>query len=173
MKRIVLLFVLFWGCAYVVQAQSETQFSQYNMALGHYNPASAGRSGGLDLIALYRMQWVGWNNAPKTLFVNANMPFKFMKKEHGVGVVVVSDDASGQYKYLTAGLQYAFLKKIGKGTLRVGTQVGMMSVMTGGDNIITPDAWIDSIGGGSGGGSASTRPRRRPVVRHRWPATRS
>ena len=152
MKRIVLLLVIMLGCVYMAQAQSEASFSHYNMALGYYNPASAGRSGDLDVIALYRMQWVGWTNAPKILFANANMPLRFMKKEHGVGVVVSSDNASGQYKYMNAGLQYAFLKKMGKGTLRVGTQLGMMSVTAGGDNIITPDGEIDSIGGGSGGG---------------------
>lgn len=155
MKRIVLLLVLIIGCICMVQAQSDAQFSQYNMALGYYNPASAGRSGDLDVIALYRMQWLGWEVSPKILFINANMPFKFMKKEHGIGVVVTSDNASSQYKYLTAGLQYAFLKKIGKGTLRVGTQLGMMSISTGSDNMITPsDSTGDGTSGGNGGDEA-------------------
>ena len=140
MKRFVWLLVLMIVCAGKAQAQSEVPFSQYQMALGYYNPASAGRSGGLDVCALYRMQWMGWTNAPKTFYATANMPFNFMKREHGVGVVVVSDNISSLYKDLSAGLQYAYLKKIGKGKLRVGIQLGMVSRTAGDGTVITPDS---------------------------------
>ncbi|MDR2916823.1 MAG: type IX secretion system membrane protein PorP/SprF [Tannerella sp.] len=140
MKRIVLLLAIMFGCAYMAQAQNEASFAHYNMALGYYNPASAGRSGDLDIIALYRMQWGGWSNAPKSLFATANMPFRFLKKEHGVGVVVMSDNTSSLYKDLSAGFQYAYLKKMGKGTLRVGVQFGMVSRTAGGENVITSDS---------------------------------
>ena len=140
---------IFWAlvgllcCSLAVRGQYDAQFSQYNMALGYYNPASAGRTGDLDIIALYRMQWVGWSNAPTTMFANANMPFRFLKKEHGVGVIVVKDDFSSVYSALSAGLQYAFLQKIGKGTLRAGVQLGMVSYSAAGENIILP---TDSLG---------------------------
>jgi type IX secretion system PorP/SprF family membrane protein len=134
------------GCVATVQAQSDVPFSQYQMALGYYNPASAGRFGDLDVSALYRLQWMGWSNAPKTTFVTANMPFNFMKREHGIGVVVVSDNISSLYKDLSAGLQYAYLKKIGKGKLRAGVQLGMVSRTAGGEQVITPDS-TDTSGG--------------------------
>jgi len=146
MKRYVWLFVFMWGCVLGTQAQTDVPFSQYQMALGYYNPASAGRSGELDVSALYRLQWMGWTNAPTTTYATANMPFQFMKKEHGVGVVVVSDNISSLYKDLSAGLQYAYLKKIGKGTLRVGVQLGMVSRTAGGELVITPDS-TDTTGG--------------------------
>ena len=146
MKRIVLAFVLVVGCAVMVRAQNEAPFSQYQTALGYYNPASAGCSGNLDICALYRLQWLGWTNAPKTIFATANMPYSFMKREHGLGVVVVSDNISSLYKDLSAGLQYAYLKKIGKGTLRTGVQLGMVSRTAGGEQIITPDS-TDTSGG--------------------------
>jgi len=146
MKRIVLLLVCIITCVSITQAQNEVPFSQYHTALGYYNPASAGRHGELDVSALYRLQWMGWTNAPKTVFASANMPFYFMKKEHGVGVVVVSDQISSLYQDLSAGLQYAFLKKIGKGTLRTGIQLGMVSRTAGGSFIITPDS-TDNTGG--------------------------
>ena len=146
MKRNVLWLVFMLGYIFRLSAQNEAPFSQYHMALGYYNPASAGRSGELDVSALYRLQWVGWSNAPKTTFATANMPFRFMKKEHGVGVVVVSDNISSLYQDLSAGLQYAYLKKIGNGTLRAGVQLGMVSRTAGGALIITPDS-TDSSGG--------------------------
>ena len=140
MKRIVWLKIVILGCAYSATAQNEVPFSQYQMAMGYYNPATAGRSGELDLSALYRLQWLGWTNAPKTFFATANMPFRFMKREHGVGVAVVSDQISSLYQDLSAGLQYAYLKKIGKGTLRVGVQLGMVSRTAGGELVVTPDS---------------------------------
>jgi type IX secretion system PorP/SprF family membrane protein len=146
MKRLVWLVVFMLGYALIAQAQSDVPFSQYHTAMGYYNPATAGRSGDLDLSALYRMQWMGWTNAPKTFYATANMPYRFMKKEHGIGIVVVSDNISSLYKDQSAGLQYAYLKKIGKGTLRVGVQLGMISRTAGGAQIITPDS-TDTSGG--------------------------
>ena len=146
MKRIVWLFVFILVCASIAQAQSEAPFSQYQMALGYYNPASAGRYGDLDVSALYRLQWMGWSNAPKTMYVTANMPYHFMKREHGIGIVFVQDNISSLYQDMSAGLQYAYLKKIGKGKLRVGVQLGMVSRTAGGTLIITPDS-TDTTGG--------------------------
>ena len=150
MKRFFLLLIIIFVCSYVVQAQNDVRFSWNNMAIGYYNPASAGRSGNLDVTAMYNIGMLGWNNAPKTLLVSADMPFYFMKKEHGVGVVVTSDNQSSMYKDLSAGLQYAFLKKIGKGKLRVGFQLGMISRSVDGSNAITPDDIISGETGGSG-----------------------
>jgi len=146
MKRFLLLLACILAFVHDVKAQNEVPFSQYQMAQGYYNPATAGRSGDLDLCALYRIQWMGWTNAPKTIFATANMPFRFLKREHGVGIVVVSDKISSLYQDLSAGLQYAYLKKIGKGTLRVGVQLGMVSRTAGGDKVVTPDS-TDTSGG--------------------------
>ena len=159
MKRIVLLLVVTFGCIYTVQAQSEASLSQYYAALGYYNPASVGRSGELNVTALYGIEMLGWDG--KTMFASADMPFKFMNREHGVGVMVLSDNQSSLYKDLRAGLQYAYLKKLGKGTLRVGIQLGMISRSMGGDEIITPDgggAFADSLGGGGSGATDEAIP---------------
>jgi type IX secretion system PorP/SprF family membrane protein len=148
MKRVVLLLLIL--LAYVcttAQAQREAQFSQYHMALGYYNPATAGISGDLDLVALYRIQWMGWANAPKTLFATANMPFRFMGKEHGVGVMFSKDEESSLYGSTSVGLQYAYLKKLGKGVLRVGMQLGMLNMSMGGDQLLLP---VDSTGNPGG-----------------------
>jgi Bacteroidetes-specific putative membrane protein len=157
MNRIVLPLIIMLGCVCLTRAQSEVRFSQYNEALGYYNPASAGRSGNLDVMAMYNIMALGYSS--KTLFASASMPFNFMKREHGIGVVVVSDTQSDFYKDLSAGLQYAYLKKLGKGRLRVGVQLGMVSRSVGpsGDTqVITPDDGISGGGGSSGGGSSGS-----------------
>jgi Bacteroidetes-specific putative membrane protein len=152
MMRIILLLVLMFGWAYMAQAQSEAAFSQYNAAMGYYNPASVGRTNDLNVTALYNIEMLGWSGSPKTLFVTAEMPFKFLNRQHGVGVVVVKDDMSTLYSDLRAGLQYAYLKKIGKGTLRVGVQLGMISRSVDGSKAITPG---DSDSGGDIEGESS------------------
>lgn len=144
MKRIVGLFILLFGCAYTAKAQYDASFSHKNSALNYYNPASAGRTGNLDIMAMYSLKMAGWDS--KTMYISANMPLNFLKKEHGVGVIAINDKESSLYSSMSIGLQYAFLKKIGKGTLRVGVQLGMMNRKIGGDNIITPDS-TDMSGG--------------------------
>ena len=147
MKRIVLLFIIMFGCVYMAQSQRDAQLNQYYALIGYYNPASAGRSGNLDVAAMYNVKWIGWNGSPVTMLAAANMPFKFLNKEHGVGVVVMSDKESSMYGSLNAGLQYAFLKKIKKGTLRVGVQLGMASMTIDGSGFVAP---VDSLGNDGG-----------------------
>ena len=151
MNRIVLPLIIMFGCVCLARAQSEVRFSQYNEALGYYNPASAGRSGNLDVLAMYNIMALGYSS--KSLFVSASMPFYFMKREYGIGVAILSDTQSDFYKDLSAGLQYAYLKKLGKGKLRVGIQLGMVSRSvgpSGNTQVITPDEEGGSEGGSSG-----------------------
>lgn len=46
------------------RAQYDSQLSQYFMALGYYNPAYAGVTGDLNMLALSRLQYVGIDGAP-------------------------------------------------------------------------------------------------------------
>jgi type IX secretion system PorP/SprF family membrane protein len=139
------MLIIIIGCARTVQAQYDAQFSRYFDVMGYYNPAVAGLSGNLDVTAAYRMQWLGFGqSSPKTLFATANMPFNFLNKEHGVGIVMVKDDISSIRSNMSFGLQYAFLKKIGKkGTLRIGLQGGLVNMTVRGDKIVLP---VDSLG---------------------------
>jgi type IX secretion system PorP/SprF family membrane protein len=151
MRRIVLLLLIMFDCVYVAQAQRDAQFSQYHMTLGYYNPATAGMNGNLDIVALYRLQWLGWSNAPKTLFATASMPYRFLGREHGLGIALLQDNQSSIKSSLNAGLQYAFLKKVGKGTLRIGLQLGMASLSDDGGKVILP---VDSLGNPGGSDEA-------------------
>jgi type IX secretion system PorP/SprF family membrane protein len=144
MKRLLRLIVIIAACvAETAQAQRDAQFSQHFFGMNYYNPATVGKSGSLDLTALYRLQWLGWDNAPKTMFASAGMPFNFLKKEHGVGFVYVKDTESSLYATTTMALQYAFLMKLGKGTLRIGIQPGLVTMTAGGGEVILP---VDSAG---------------------------
>ena len=61
------------------------------MALGYYNPAYAGVTGDLNMLALSRLQYVGIDGAPTSFFINADMPLKIGKTNHGIGMVVFTE----------------------------------------------------------------------------------
>lgn len=124
MNRYILsLFIafLFTGIA---RAQYDAQFSQYFMAMGYYNPAYAGVTGDLNTMALYRMQWVGMERAPKSIFATADMPLRLGKTNHGVGVTFFSESI-GLFQNIHLSGQYAFKFKLFGGSLSLGLQGGI------------------------------------------------
>ena len=104
------------------KAQIDTQFSQYWALPGYYNPAAAGSSDKLNILTSTRQQWIGMPGAPQTYFVTGDMPFKFLKQNHGVGLVVTSE-TEGLYSHLILVAQYAFKIKLWKGVLSLGIQL--------------------------------------------------
>ena len=118
MNKYLLLIILLVTGLTGARAQYDSQLSQYFMALGYYNPAYAGVTGDLNMLALSRLQYVGIDGAPTSFFINADMPLKIGKTNHGIGMVVFSgmgfDSNAGLYyhrKNLYAGLGVTHLNK--------------------------------------------------------------
>ncbi|WP_280749550.1 MULTISPECIES: type IX secretion system membrane protein PorP/SprF [unclassified Parabacteroides] len=132
-----ILFVLLC-CAGVVRAQYDAQFSQYFMATGYYNPGYAGQSENLNVFGIHRQQWVGFEGAPKSSFVMADMPIRFAERTHGIGVVMFSEKI-GLSNITQAGGQYAYKKNLWGGTLSVGLQLGIFNMSFQGDSVRLPD----------------------------------
>ena len=80
------------------------------MALGYYNPAYAGVTGDLNMLALSRLQYVGIDGAPTSFFINADMPLKIGKTNHGIGMVVFTEGI-GLFVNTHVNLQYAYKQK--------------------------------------------------------------
>ncbi|MDR1455807.1 MAG: type IX secretion system membrane protein PorP/SprF [Tannerella sp.] len=137
-KRFWFVIVIGSFCAIRAWSQSDAQFNQYFSVLGYYNPAYAGTAGGLNVSGMYNLQWLGMKNAPKTMVLTADMPWKYGKSEHGLGVVVYSETL-GLDKNLYTSAQYAFRKKIGKGMLSIGLQAGLVNMAFDGAGISIPD----------------------------------
>ena len=127
MKRIlVLISILICTCATVARAQYDAQLSQYFRAMSYYNPAIAGSTEDLNLLAMSRLQWIGIDGAPRSFFINAEMPVKFVGANHGIGVVVFNESI-GLFNNLHLAAQYAFKLKLFGGTLSVGAQFGLVN----------------------------------------------
>jgi type IX secretion system PorP/SprF family membrane protein len=72
-----------------VQAQQDSQYTQYMYNTVSVNPAYAGTRGSLSMLGLYRNQWVGIDGAPETLNFSANSPIGIQGV--GVGLGFTSD----------------------------------------------------------------------------------
>lgn len=124
----ILLFIIFLtvGTSYVA-AQWDAQISQYWITKTYYNPAFAGETSNLQVSGLHRQQWLGIDNAPKTTIISANMPYNFMDRTHGVGLLLMNESIGLFSNTYVAG-QYAYKKKFKNNVLNIGVQVGMLNV---------------------------------------------
>ncbi|WP_397363810.1 type IX secretion system membrane protein PorP/SprF [Olleya sp. R77988] len=72
-----------------VNAQQDPQYTQYMYNMSTVNPAYAGSKENLSFGLLYRSQWVGIDDAPKTATFSAHSP---IGKNVGAGLSIVSDN---------------------------------------------------------------------------------
>ena len=109
-KRVILgILIMFAGLD--LQAQVDAQFSQYWALPSYYNAGSVGAKEKLNILAATRQQWVGMPGAPKTFLVGADMPLRFLKQNHGVGLLL-SNETIGLFSNMSIGAQYAFKVKL-------------------------------------------------------------
>ena len=123
------LYLLSWLLVVAIDmsAQNEMQFSDFTRLKSFYNPAVSGTDGKLNVTAAYAMQFLGYDNAPKTLYLGADIPVYFLNPHHGAGVSLFSDDF-GMFNQQKLALQYAYNLNLGKKTkLAIGAQVGMIT----------------------------------------------
>jgi len=69
-KRILIILFLFYS--FGVIAQQSVQYSQYTFNNFGYNPAFAGTTKCLDVRAGTRIQWLGFEGAPRTSFFSVH-----------------------------------------------------------------------------------------------------
>src|SRR5258708_6570848 len=102
-------------------AQQDPQYSHNMFTKLAVNPAHAGAYDAICGTLLYRNQWTGFDGAPKTFALMAEMPVQSLRG--GLGVTVVSDQL-GFEKNLMARLAYAHKLDLGSGFLQLGLDVG-------------------------------------------------
>ena len=125
-RRIQILFVLLSIWALTVRAQWDVQFSDFTTLRSYYNPAVSGTDGKLNVALAYSVQMGGYDNAPQTMLVEADMPVWFLSARHGMGLSFYSDNAS-IFSTTKIGLQYAYNMKLSKkGRLAIGVTGGML-----------------------------------------------
>jgi len=73
-----------------LRAQQDPAYSMYMFNGLFINPAYAGSQEVVDVMAIYRAQWVGLTGAPQTANVSINSPFR--REQYAAGLVVESDN---------------------------------------------------------------------------------
>lgn len=107
-----------------IQAQQDSQYTQYMYNTMSFNPGYAGSRGSLSMIGLYRNQWVGLEGAPETLNFSAHSPIGVQGV--GVGLGLTSDRIGPSVEnIITADFSYT-LSLNDKGTkLAFGVKAGI------------------------------------------------
>lgn len=110
MRKIALLFV--FGCVtHLGFSQQIPQYSQWMLHQFAGNPAHAGIKPCIDIHALYRLQWVGFEGAPKSGFLTVAIPLaakrrKYLSARHGTGFKFETDQI-GQFNVNRFNVAYA------------------------------------------------------------------
>ena len=115
MKKIYLIVAL--ALPFFALSQQDVQFSQYMFNQIYYNPGVAGSGGAICINGLHRSQWVGFEGAPTTQNINANIPIRSIGG--GIGVSIINDQI-GFFNNISARLMYAYQLELGDGSLGFG-----------------------------------------------------
>ena len=136
LRNIALTVALALGAA-LASAQTDAQFTQYWAVPNYYCPAAIGDTDNIHITMGSRLQWVGIDNAPKSFNALADMPFKVGRQRLAVGVNI-SQQSMGLYRSLNAAAQIAYKRKVAKGLLSIGLQVGYLNESFKGSEVFIP-----------------------------------
>lgn len=120
------------------KAQGDALMTQYWAVPTYYNPGAIGDTDYLRIRGGGRLQWVGIDNAPQTFLAAADMPFKFINKRFGTGLVM-QQESYGLFKNLTINAQIGYKQKLFKGELTAALSVGFINQKFMGSEVFIPD----------------------------------
>lgn len=102
--------------------QQSIEFSQYTLNLKGSNPAMVGANDQINALATFRSEYAGFENAPITYYVSADIGFKIANTKHGAGLSFY-DNMVGLYRYQDINLMYAYRISLKTGDLALGALV--------------------------------------------------
>lgn len=140
LKREITICLVLFLPVLTALAQQEPSFAHYWAMEPSFNPAAAGKESKLNVTGAYAMTLTGFENAPKTMNIGADMPLMLLNAYHGVGVQLMNDQI-GLFTHQRLALQYAYKHRMFGGMLSVGVQVGLLSEKFRGSeaDLETPD----------------------------------
>ena len=121
-----------------LSAQVDAQLTQYFEIPNYYNPSAIGTTDFIKIRGDMRMQWVGIENAPQSIALAADMPFKLLNQRFGVGLVM-QNETLGLYSNMVLGAQLGYKFKLLKGEFSAGVQVGLLNQKFKGTEVFIPD----------------------------------
>ena len=130
--------------AATVRAQYDVSFAHYWAMESSFNPAAVGKEAKLNVTGAYALQMAGFEHNPKTMYAAADMQLYGLSVYHGVGVQLLNDDI-GLFSHKRLAVQYAYQRRVVKGKLSVGVQLGMLGETFDGSKAEMPEDGSDPI----------------------------
>jgi type IX secretion system PorP/SprF family membrane protein len=123
-------------------AQQEASFAHYWAMEPSFNPGAVGKETKLNVAGAYNMSFGGYEHNPKTMYIAADMPLRFLNTMHGVGIQLLNDEI-GLFTHKRILVQYAYKFRMLGGTLSIGVQGGMLNEGFKGSEVVLPDEDTD------------------------------
>ncbi len=140
-KYLVLLFACISFTS--IQAQQDPLYSHYYWNEQMYNPAYVGSKDMLHMQGIYRIQWAGFDGAPRTLNMAVHSPLKNDKFALGANIY---NDKIGLYNRNGIDIAYAYRVSLTeKMKLSIGIQGSILIQKFRNDEAITDDGLSDPI----------------------------
>ncbi len=108
------------------KAQYDVAFSHYWDLEPYYNPAAVGKDTKLNVVGAYALDFAGFENNPRSMYLGADMPLYALKAYHGVGVSLLNDQI-GLFTHQRMALQYAYRHRLFGGQIAAGVQAGFIN----------------------------------------------
>lgn len=119
-----------------VLAQQDPHFTQYFDNTLFVNPAYAGSNGMLNMTALHREQWVGFNGSPRSTTFSIHSPLSY--ESVGLGLTAVNDMAGPLNQTMIYGdFSYTLRFKGSKSKLSFGVKAGMNIINVNRNELVT------------------------------------
>lgn len=155
MKKLILTLTLILALASGLLSQNRLSYSQYMHNHQIFNPAyvDGGKHVGGSL--LYRMQWMGFEGAPRTAIGNGF----YSVKNHSFNLQLLSDNIT-VFKHIEAGVSYSYQIQLSRNTtMALGVKAtynqqsanyGGLTYFDGGDQALSGaiSTWSVNFGGG-------------------------
>jgi type IX secretion system PorP/SprF family membrane protein len=125
--KLVIAGLLFLICANPIVAQQDPHFTQYFDNMLFVNPAYAGSNNMLNMTALHREQWVGFEGAPRSTTFSIHSPVSY--ESVGLGLTAVNDMSGPVRQTMIYGdFSYSVKFKNSKSKLAFGIKAGLNTI---------------------------------------------
>lgn len=138
MKRLIWIVVLCVACLQI-WGQYDPAFTNSWALQSYHNPAAAGVDGHLNVQGAYSLQMAGYEGAPKTMIITADLPLTMLPGKHAVGAGFMND-AIGFFSHKKIYVQYAYHFPIGwqkQGKLSLGARAVILQESFDGSKVET------------------------------------
>ncbi len=107
-------------------AQYDVTFSHYFDLEPSFNAGAVGKEDKLNIAGTYALNFAGFENNPRTMYIGIDAPFKFLRAKHGAGLQLANDQI-GLFTHQRLSVQYAYKHRLAGGMVSVGAQARLIS----------------------------------------------